>query len=305
MLHWGYHNTIVTFFERRCLNPYPESICSEICNFTSLPGLRMQIPPSPHLAHIIKHFLILESDCSEPINYRLFSDGNPGMVFYLKIPLVQQAADKAYIHPSSFVYGQLTQYKNLVSTGKLDILVVVFQPYGLFALSGIASVELNDGLIKLNELFKSDAEELEDRVLNETGIRNKIEHIENFVFKKQAACSYPDKTLTGALKLIDNSKGNISVAHLLHALPITEKQLERRFNQYIGIGPKRFAAIVKLQCFLKNLQRHPQDTKIADAAYESGYYDQAHLNNYFKKNIGITPSAYKINNLLAINFMQV
>ncbi|MBB6126938.1 helix-turn-helix domain-containing protein [Mucilaginibacter lappiensis] len=265
----------------------------------------MQIPPSSHLAHIIKHYLILESNCNEPINYRLFSDGNPGMVFYFKTPLMQQGADQAYAHPNSFVYGQLTQYKDLVSTGKLDILVVVFQPYGLYALSGVASVELNDSLIKLNELFKSNAEDLEDRVLNENGIQNKIEHIENLVFKKLAGSSYPDNTLTGALKLIDNSKGNISVAQLLHVLPITEKQLERRFNQFVGIGPKRFTAIVKLQYFLKNLQRHSQDVKIADAAYESGYYDQAHLNNYFKKNIGITPSAYKINNLLAINFMQV
>lgn len=267
-----------------------------------LSGLFMQIPPSPHLAHIIKHYLILENNCSKQLNYRLFSDGNPGMVFYFKAPLIEY---EYAMHPRSFVYGQLTQYKDLISTGELDILVVVFQPYALYALSGIASVELNDSLIKLNELFKSDAEDLEDRVLNETDLKNKIEHIENFVFKKLADVLYPDKTLTRALKLIDNHKGNISVSHLLNVLPITEKQLERRFNQYIGINPKRFTAIVKLQYFLKNLQSHSPDTKIADAAYQSGYYDQAHLNNYFKKSIGITPSAYKTNNLLAINFMQV
>jgi len=267
----------------------------------------MQIPPSAHLAHIIKHYLILENNCGKQLNYRLFSDGNPGMVFYFKAPLVEYAMhqSKTYVHPRSFVYGQLTQYKDLISTGELNILVVVFQPYALYALSGIASVELNDSLIKLNELFKREAEDLEDRVLNETDIKNKIEHIENFVFKKLADVLYPDKTLTGALKLINNHKGNISVSHLLNILPITEKQLERRFNQYIGISPKRFTAIVKLQYFLKNLQCHFPDTKIADIAYQSGYYDQAHLNNYFKRNIGITPSAYKTNNLLAINFMQV
>ena len=123
--------------------------------------------------------------------------------------------------------------------------------------------------------------------------------------KKLANVQYPDKTLAAALKLIDNHRGNITIAGLLNVLPITEKQLERRFKEYIGISPKRFSAIVKLHCFLKNLQSHSPDTKIADAAYESGYYDQAHLNNHFKKNIGITPSAYKTNNLLAINFMQV
>ena len=265
----------------------------------------MQIPPSPHLAHIIKHYLILENNCSEPFNYRLFSDGNPGMVFYFKSPMVERAGGKIYTHSHSFVYGQITQYKDLISTGKLGILVVVLQPYGINALLDMASVELNDCRIKLSELFKTDGADLEDRVLNAVDIKSKIDCIENFVSKKLANVQYPDKTLSAALKLIDNHRGNIAISGLLNVLPITEKQLERRFNQYIGISPKRFSAIVKLHYFLKNLQSHPPGTKIADAAYESGYYDQAHLNNYFKKNIGITPSAYKTNNLLAINFMQV
>ena len=265
----------------------------------------MQIPPSPYLSHIIKHYLVLENDFGGQLNYRLFSDGNPGMVFYFKVPLIEQDIDWTSAHPNSFVYGQLTQYKNLLSTGELNILVVVFQPYGLHALSGIAAADLNDSLIKLNELFKSEGRDLEDQVLNETSIQNKIEHIENFVSKKLSSVSNLDKALTGALKLIDNCKGNVSVTQLLHILPITEKQLERRFNQYIGISPKRFSAIMQLQYFLKSLQNSSPGKKIADVAYESGYYDQAHLNNHFKKNIGITPSAYKTNNLLAINFMQV
>ena len=265
----------------------------------------MQIPPSPHLSHIVKHYLLLENDFGGQHNYRLFSDGNPGMVFYFKSPMVEQDGGQIHTHSHSFVYGQITQYKNLISTGKLGILVVVLQPYGINALLGMASVELNDCRIKLNELFKTDGADLEDRVLNAIDIKSKVNHIETFISAKLANVQYPDKTFTAALKLIDNQRGNIAISGLLNVLPITEKQLERKFNQYIGISPKRFSAIVKLHYFLKSLQNSSPGTKIADAAYESGYYDQAHLNNHFKKNIGITPSAYKTNNLLAINFMQV
>ncbi|WP_371742467.1 DUF6597 domain-containing transcriptional factor [Mucilaginibacter sp. SG564] len=265
----------------------------------------MQIPPSPHLSHIVKHYLLLENDFGGQLNYRLFSDGNPGMVFYFKSPMVEQTEGQVYAHSRSFVYGQITQYKNLKSTGKLGILVVVLQPYGINALLGMASVELNDCRIKLNELFKTDGADLEDRVLNAVDIKSKVGHIEAFISAKLANVQYPDKILTAALKLIDSHRGNIIISNLLEVLPITEKQLERRFNQYIGISPKRFSATVKLQYFLKSLQNSSPGTRIADAAYESGYYDQAHLNNHFKKNIGITPSAYKANKLLAINFMQV
>lgn len=265
----------------------------------------MQIPPSPHLSHIVKHYLVLENDFGGQLNYRLFSDGNPGMVFYFKSPMIERTAGRIYTHSHSFVYGQITEYKDLISTGELGILVVVLQPYGINALLDMASVELNDCRIKLSELFKIDGTDLEDRVLNAVNIKSKIECIENFVFKKLTNVQYPDKTLIAALKMIDTHRGNIAISGLLNVLPITEKQLERRFKEYIGISAKRFSAIVKLHYFLKSLQSHSPDTKIADVAYESGYYDQAHLNNHFKKNIGITPSAYKTNNLLAINFMQV
>ena len=266
----------------------------------------MQLAPSPYLANIIKHYLILESDYDKQLNYRLFSDGNPGIVFYFKTPLMQYTCDhlKVYTHPRSFIYGQLTQYQDLVSAGRLSMLVVVLQPYGIYALSGVAAAELNDSVVNLNELFGFEATCLEEQVLSAIDTKSRISFIESVLFKKLAGVHYPDRVLSGALKMINDHKGNISIANLLNVLPVTERQLERKFKDYIGISPKRFTDTVRLQHFLKLLQSHPSNSKIADVVYERGYYDQAHLNNYFKRNIGITPSQYKSNNLLAINFMQ-
>ena len=265
----------------------------------------MQLAPSPYLSHIIKHYLVLESDSDKSLNYRLFSDGNPGMVFYFKTPLMQYAGQHLSTHPTSFVYGQLTQYKDLISTGKLGMMVVVLQPHAIYTLSRIAAYELNDSVVNLNDVFGSDAIGLHDQVLNAASIQNRISYIENFLLKKLNSVHSPDKVFTGALMLINDHQGNISVAGLLNVLPVTERQLERKFKQFIGFGPKRFADTVKLQHFLKLLQKHPSHSNIAEAVYEGGYYDQAHLNNYFKKNIGITPTQYQASsNPLAINFIQ-
>jgi AraC-like DNA-binding protein len=266
----------------------------------------MQLAPSPYLVNIIKHYLILESDYDRQLNYRLFSDGNPGMVFYFETPLMQYTSDhlKVNTHPRSFIYGQLTQYQDLVSAGRLSMLVVVLQPYAIYALSRIAAAELNDSVVNLNELFGFEATCLEEQVLSAIDTKSRITFIESFLFKKLAGVRYPDSIITGALKMINDHKGNISIAHLLDVLPVTERQLERKFKDYIGVSPKRFTDTVRLQHFLKLLQNHPPNSKVADAVYEGGYYDQAHLNNYFKRSIGITPSQYKSNNLLAINFMQ-
>jgi AraC-like DNA-binding protein len=264
----------------------------------------MQLAPSPYLSHIIKHYLILENDSDRQLNYRLFSDGNPGMVFYFKAPLMEYAAQHLNTHPRSFIYGQITNYKDLLSAGKLGMLVVVLQPYAIYSLSRIASYELNNSLVNLNEVFGNEAADLEEQVLSATNIKTRISYIESFLLKKYNNVYYPDKILAGALKMINDHKGNISVANLLRDLPVTERQLERKFKEFIGLSPKRFSDTIRLQHFLKLLQNHPSRTKISDAIYEVGYYDQAHLNNHFKKSIGITPIQYMANNLLAINFIQ-
>jgi AraC-like DNA-binding protein len=263
----------------------------------------MQLAPSPYLADIVKHYLILENNNDQHLNYRLFSDGNPGIVFYFKTPLTQynEHGLNTHVHPRSFIYGQVTRYKDLLSVGKLGILVVVLQPYGIYSLSRIASHELNDSIVSLNDVFGNDASILEDQVLNAPDGKRMIDCIESFLLKKRSDVIYPDKPLAAALKLIGEYKGMITINNLLNVLPVTERQLERKFKEFIGISPKRFTDIVKLQHFLKLLQNRG----IANSVYDAGYYDQAHLNNCFKRSIGLTPSQYKANsNLLAINFMQ-
>src|SRR6266566_1008577 len=103
----------------------------------------MQLSASYPLFHIVKHYLILESEEDLHLNYRLFSDGNPGIVFHFKDPLIQYTDDHlaGNPQPNSFIYGQITRYNDLRSDGELGMLVVVLQPYGIYSLLGIAACE--------------------------------------------------------------------------------------------------------------------------------------------------------------------
>src|SRR4030095_2077959 len=108
----------------------------------------MQIPPSIPLSGIVRHYLLLESEKDIHLNYRLFSDGNPGIVFHLGDSIIQNAGNKEGL-PRSFIYGQISRCKDVVSTGKLGMLVVVLQPYGIYSLLGIDAAELNNSIVDL------------------------------------------------------------------------------------------------------------------------------------------------------------
>jgi len=268
----------------------------------------MQVQPSGILSSIVKHYLILESDRNTNAGYRLFSDGNPGIVFHYKDPFKQLYHTEAIaqIQPRSFVYGQITHYYDLTATGSLGMVVIVLQPYSTNLLFKVAADELNNKTIDLADFYGSDIHPVEDQVYSAKTSHEIISAIEKFLLKKVSATIPADAAFNQAISLIYHQKGIVTIEGLLKAVPVTERQLQRKFQHYIGISPKKFAGVIKMQHFLKRLKNHAPDDKLAQIVYGSGYYDQAHLNNWFKKSAGITPLQYHNNdNLLAINFMQM
>ncbi len=265
----------------------------------------MQIPPSIPLSVLVRHYLLLESEKDIHLNYRVFSDGNPGIVFHLSDSIIQNAGNNEGL-PRSFIYGQISQFKDVRSAGKFGMLVVVLQPYGIYSLLGMNSAELNNTIIDLADIFGAKAAILEDQIINGKSIADKITILERFLLEKAIGKMDPDPLFKEALSEIYNSCGSISIEDILKKVPVTERQLERKFRLYIGTSPKKYADIIRFQHFLKLFQRRTKDIRISDIVYETGYYDQSHLNGFFKKITGITPNEYKTGHqLLAINFMQL
>lgn len=90
-----------------------------------------------------------------------------------------------------------------------------------------------------------------------------------------------------------------AMAALERGMPVREtaaqvgllpRTLARRFEQQVGLTPKRFARVRRLQRILKSARRGAEWPIIAA---EQGYADQAHLVHDFKDLTGITPTAYR------------
>jgi AraC-like DNA-binding protein len=71
----------------------------------------------------------------------------------------------------------------------------------------------------------------------------------------------------------------------------TPAQFIRRFEQAVGLTPKRYTRVLRLGALLPTLARcGPRDW--AQLAAQAGYYDQSHLIHEFRRLAGITPGAY-------------
>jgi AraC-like DNA-binding protein len=263
----------------------------------------MQIPPAPILTEIIKHYLFLDSKGFAPKNLRLFSDGNTGIVFTKNNNLALDY-DKSKL-PNSFLYGQITQFKNILLTDETALIIVVFQPTGIKKLLGIPAVELRDNIINLEDILDEKSLEIEEKLAIASTIEEKSD-ILNLFFTSIAVKSKNEKeqTVTSSINFIFKNKGVVTNSQLIKFTGYTERHIERLFMDSIGLNPKQFSNIIKLNCFLQQLKNKSNYTNLTEIAYNVGYADQSHLIKEFKKITGLTPTTYEnIPNKLAINFL--
>ncbi|QHV99585.1 AraC family transcriptional regulator [Spirosoma endbachense] len=266
----------------------------------------MQLVPSPELSGLVKHYLIIENQVDHTPIYRFFPDGHTGFVFTYADPLTQYyVTDQPLTLPNSFVYGQANRYHTLLSGKKIGMLIVVLQPWGLHVLSGIPGNETTNNQISLSSVFGNDGSRLQEQILNDADNASRIKRIELFLLKHWQGLSYESVSVQAAIQRIHQTKGSTTVQELTRHLSVTERSLERRFDKVMGIRPKQFARIIRLQHCLKIHRENPALT-LTELAYSTGYYDQAHFIREFTNLVGITPTQYDANaQRLAVNLMPL
>lgn len=78
-----------------------------------------------------------------------------------------------------------------------------------------------------------------------------------------------------------------TTAKLYDSLNYSPRQCQRIFEKHFGISPKMVLSILRFQKCLEVLTSNK--ARPSDVLEVTQYYDQAHFNNDFKQNLGITP----------------
>jgi len=103
--------------------------------------------------------------------------------------------------------------------------------------------------------------------------------------------SPPKYSLMAMVEDIERHGGQTKTGLLAKRHFTTERQLERQFNQQIGVSPKEFMNLTRFKHTFQKIQHNRNQRSLSDIAWECGYYDHAHLTNDFKRYMGTTPTA--------------
>jgi len=253
-----------------------------------------QIAPPFHLQEYVRYFWTLESygDDVGPATLGPLADGCPGFIV--------QPVDKGVFKDEFgnkmapvFLYGQTITRTALFLTGKFCTAGICFHPDALKSLFGFDAHEFADSCFGMSVWSRRRTNSLEEQLLNAATTQEQISiltiFLSNEVKRNEAR---PDPVTQQAVTTIIQSKGQITLRDIQKHFNLSERSLERKFNQYIGITPKVFSTVCRFQASLRQL-RNNDYSNLSDVAFDNGFSDQSHFIRIFKQFAGFSPFQYQ------------
>ncbi len=171
------------------------------------------------------------------------------------------------------------------------LLIIEFQPAGLYAFTGAQQKELADRTIPFGLVNP-----MLNRLIAETldSARNMYELITGLdkLLLSNLHTTYPSE-LRLATQMIIGNMGNISPKELSGSVYYSERHLNRIFDQYLGMNTKTFSRMVRINKAIR-LMHNPRNS-LTGVCNLTGFYDLPHFIRDFKSVCGITPQEYRNN----------
>jgi AraC-like DNA-binding protein len=171
-------------------------------------------------------------------------------------------------------------------------LSVAFTPGGAAAFFGLPLGEVTGQLVGLAELWGRDGAVLRDRLLEAADPRHQTVVLEKVLATRLRHSPGPPghgRAMRHAAAELGRGR---QVRDVAGELGLSPRTFTRRFRTYVGLTPKRFARIQRLQRLLTAVEpAGPVDW--AGLAATHGFCDQAHLIDDFRELTGVTPGAYR------------
>jgi AraC-like DNA-binding protein len=168
---------------------------------------------------------------------------------------------------------------------------VIFQPCGLYRLTGIPARELVSNFYDAEAVFGKEVRLLYERLNSTNDLQEMVNHIEFYLEKvvtRKLKYEHPLDTVT-TIMLEQKNTPNLDLLAKQSALSI--RQFIRKFEERIGISPKMYDRIIRFDKAYRLKNNNPEWDWLT-IAMESGYYDYQHLAKDYKDFTNTTPVKY-------------
>ncbi|HJS74692.1 MAG TPA: DUF6597 domain-containing transcriptional factor, partial [Vicinamibacteria bacterium] len=202
-----------------------------------------EVLPAAPLRRFIECYWFLRAPEAKPSGAQpILPDGCMEIVFHLGAPFRRcHLEGRTETQPARMLVGQMDHHVTVLPGGPVDVVGVRFQPSGAHPLFRFPMWELRNELVPLGDV--ADVPEC----LDEIPLERRARALDAMFLPRFQNEPTADDGFERAVARVVEREGRVSVDGLSKGLGVSARQLERTFRERVGLGPKRFANVLRFQ----------------------------------------------------------
>jgi len=251
--------------------------------------------PHPLLREFIQWYRICDFEFSKseviPVKSALPKPENILHFFLRDYWGIQRSDEKIYVQPSVVFAGQRTFLVQQHTGYNFLNIQIVFQPIGVFRLTGIPAYILTNEHLDGTIVFPKGIPTTLERLQNARSYTEMLAVIEEFSFALVRQSCKNKSSLDIVSQRLLKQGGNVSLDELADNACLSTKQFKRKFYESIGVNPKTYARITRLTKAYNLKNAYPERDWLS-IAIACGFCDYQHLVKDYKDFTGATPNEF-------------
>ncbi len=222
----------------------------------------------------------------------LLPSGQTEWVFCYGDPFtVHSSEGKPFQVVQSMLGGPISGGIRLSYNGCLKVFAVRFHTTGMHRLTNLPMHEVTNSHHPLDEVFGRSTRQLVTQILEAPSAPERVQLVEGFLLKQLQRQKASAHFVDWALEWMAQQTGPVTVQQLAEECSVGSRQLERLFEEHVGLSPRRFLRIIRFNRAMKLIHEQPK-LRLTEVTYTCGYADQAHFSHDFKTIAGASPRSF-------------
>lgn len=245
----------------------------------------------PALEPFIKSISSIETadGSTSPCTFRVLPDTCVEIFLAYNNQPIAKIKTKAQFNSSkSFITSRMLTYMDVQLPPNSGSIAICFHPGAAFRFFHLPMKAFTDDNILLSDVWGNKINELEDSISICSSHKERVIAVQTFLLNLIQREPANKNAYEYCLREIKLFKGQLPIKTLLKKTNLSQRQLSRQFNTFLGLSPKEFSRITRFLYSVDNIKKNPSYS-LAQIAYESGYFDQAHFIHDCKEYTGMTP----------------
>lgn len=250
--------------------------------------MKISILPQRSLRPYIDRYWVWEGEYEVP---KILPGTGHELWFHYVSPFAFIEQDTAKPLPDCHSIASRHRFRTFQSAGNIGLIAVRFRSGAFRYFCQLPMDELRDCFVGVENIWGKQGREFAERVITAAGLQERVDILDRWLMKFFAEYAKPDHWLDRIIETLYYNYSSISLAESCQSWGISVRQLQRKFKQATGAGPKEFQQVSRFQTIVKGCLLEKRRNYL-QMALDHGYYDQAHFIKEFQHFTGESPSAF-------------